>query len=68
MRDFIPWFARLDPELLPLMDLPQFAPRRLDGTLVWPLEAPMIDAARHAVFREVRIESGLPQGSDVLSK
>ena len=23
------------------------------------------DAARHALFREVRIESGLPQGSDV---
>jgi hypothetical protein len=25
----------------------------------------MIDAARHALFREVRIESGLPMGSEV---
>jgi hypothetical protein len=27
----------------------------------------MIDPARHAVFREVRIESGMPQGSDLQS-
>jgi hypothetical protein len=33
---------------------------------VWPLEASMIDAARHALFQEVRIESGMPQGSDLL--
>ena len=30
-----------------------------------PLTSGMIDAARHALFREVRIESGLPQGSEV---
>jgi len=35
-----------------------------DLSLIWPLEAPMIDAARHALFREVRIESGLAPGSD----
>ena len=27
----------------------------------------MIDAARHALFKEVRIESGMPQGSDLTS-
>jgi len=57
--------ARLDPELHPLLDRPAFGPRRMDVTLVWPLEAPMIDPARHALFKEVKIESGMPQGSDV---
>jgi hypothetical protein len=57
--------ARLDPELHSLLDHEPFAPRRAAATLVWPLEAPMIDAARHALFREVRVESGIPQGSGV---
>jgi TolB-like protein len=65
IRDFLPWLVRLDPELHPLLDRARFAPRRASVTLVWPLEAPMIDAARHALFREVRIESGMPQGSDL---
>jgi len=55
--------ARLEPELHPLLDREPLAPRRCDLALVWPLEAPMIDAARHALFREVRIESGLAPGS-----
>ena len=67
VRDLAPTIARLDPGLHPLLDRAPLAPRRRDTTLVWPLEAPMIDAARHRLFREVRIESGLPQGSDVLS-
>jgi tetratricopeptide (TPR) repeat protein len=57
--------TRLDPELHPLLDRAPFAPRRWDVTLVWPLEAPMIDPARYALFKEVRIESGMPQGSDL---
>ncbi len=65
VRDLAVCLARLDPETHPLLDLPPLAPRRWDGALMWPLEAPMIDATRHALFREVRIESGLPQGSDV---
>jgi serine/threonine protein kinase/tetratricopeptide (TPR) repeat protein len=60
--------VRLDPELHPLLDREPFAPRRRDAVLVWPLEAPMMDAARHALFREVHIESGIPRGSDVLQK
>ena len=68
MRDLAHWVARLDPELHPLLDREPFAPRRSSATLVWPLEAPMIDAARFALFREVRIESGLPQGSEILPK
>ena len=40
---------------------PLFAPRRMDETLVWPLEAPMIDAARFRLFREMKVESGLPE-------
>ena len=65
VKDLVPTLARLDPELHPLLDREPFAPRRRDATLVWPLEAPMIDAARYALFREVRIESGQPRGSDV---
>ena len=57
--------VRLDPELHPFLDRAPFAPRRLDATLIWPLEAPMIDPARYALFKEVRIESGMPQGSDL---
>jgi TolB-like protein/Flp pilus assembly protein TadD len=63
--DLAPIIVRLDPALHPLLDRPPFAPRRWEGSLVWPLESPMIDAARHALFREVRIESGLPMGSEV---
>ena len=66
IEDFAPILTRLDPELHPLLDRARFAPRRSDLTLVWPLEAGMIDAARHSLFREVRIESGLPKGSDAL--
>ena len=62
-----PTMTRLDPELHPLLDRAPFAPRRWDVTLIWPLEAPMIDAARYALFKEVRIESGMPQGSDLQS-
>jgi len=65
LGEMAPISARLEPDLHPLLDEPPYAPRRMDAALVWPLEAPMIDAARHAVFREVRIESGRPRGSDV---
>ena len=68
LRDLAPTLARLDPELHPLLDHAPLAPRRCDLALVWPLEAPMIDAARHALFREVRIESALPQGSEVRAR
>jgi serine/threonine protein kinase len=67
IRDFDHILVRLEPDLHPLLDHDHFAPRRLDGALIWPLEAPMLPAAVHAVFREVRIESGLPQGSDIIS-
>ena len=63
VRDMAGVLARLEPELHPLLDRAPLAPRRSDLPLVWPLEAPMIDAARHALFREVRIESGLAPGS-----
>jgi TolB-like protein/Tfp pilus assembly protein PilF len=64
-KDLAPMTARLCPGLHPLLDHAPFAPRRMDATLVWPLEAPMIDRARFRLFREVRIESGLPDGTDV---
>jgi serine/threonine protein kinase/Tfp pilus assembly protein PilF len=60
-----PVMVRLDPELHPYLDRAPWAPPRLDVALIWPLEAPMIDPARHALFKEVRIESGMPQGSDL---
>jgi len=52
---------RLDPALLALANEPDFAPRRFEQTLVWPLEAPMIDAARFRMFREMKVESALPE-------
>ena len=52
---------RMDLDLLPLADEAPFAPRRMDETLVWPLEAPMIDAARFRMFRDMKVESGLPE-------
>ncbi len=58
--------ARLDPGLHPLLDEPPYAPRRWDVTLVWPLEAPMIDPARFELFREVKIASTRPPRSSVL--
>jgi hypothetical protein len=62
-----PMLVRLDPMLHPLLDHPPFAPRRSTTMdLVWPLEAPMIDRERLKLFRQVRIESGLPEGSDIL--
>jgi len=58
-------FLRLEPTLHPLVDQAPFAPRKSAMTLVWPLEAPMIDRARFRLFKEVKIESGIPEGSEV---
>ena len=65
LSDLSGTLARLDRALHPVLDLAPFAPRRRDEALVWPLEAPMLDASVHRLFREVRIESGLPAASDV---
>ena len=65
MSDLAPTEIRLVPALHALADLPPFAPRRIDRTLVWPLEAPMLRRSTFKLFREVRIESGLPEGTDV---
>ena len=65
LTDLSPVIVRLDPELHALLDREPFAPRRLDATLVWPLEAPPIDDAQRALFKDVRVESGVPKGSDV---
>jgi hypothetical protein len=67
IHDLAPVLARLEPEAHVALDHPRLAPRRSEMALVWPLEAPMIDAARHALFREVRIESGIPVGSEMVS-
>ena len=61
LRFIGPMLVRLIPELHPLCDEPPYSPRQFDRTLVWPLEAPMIDAARFRLFKEVRLESGLPE-------
>jgi serine/threonine protein kinase/Tfp pilus assembly protein PilF len=57
--------VRLAPPIHALLDAPPFAPRRRAGALIWPLEAPMMERAVHSVYREVRIESGLPEGSEL---
>ncbi|MEP7028364.1 MAG: hypothetical protein ABI960_07205, partial [Candidatus Eisenbacteria bacterium] len=56
-----PTTIRIESDLMALADVPAFAPRRMDQALVWPLEAPMIDAARFRLFREMKVESGLPE-------
>jgi tetratricopeptide (TPR) repeat protein len=66
--EIISMAARLNVECHPLLDRPPLAPRKSPLTLVWPLQAPMIDEARFSVFKEVRIESGRPEGTDVLGK
>ena len=67
LTEYPPVLARLIDLLHPLLDLEPFAPRRSKLGLVWPVEAPMIDRTRLRLFREVRIESGTPEGSDVLA-
>ena len=64
-NDLAPTLVRMVPDLHAVLDRPPFAPRRWDVALVWPLEAPMIDPARFALFREVRIESGRPPASEL---
>jgi non-specific serine/threonine protein kinase len=67
-QQFVPIAARLNVECHPLLDRPPLAPRKSPLTLVWPLQAPMIDEARFSVFSEVRIESGRPEGTDILGE
>jgi serine/threonine protein kinase/Flp pilus assembly protein TadD len=64
LRALAPTIVRLDPALHAVLDRAPFAPRRRDVALVWPLEAPMPSADVHRLFREVRIESGLPPRAD----
>ena len=56
---------RLDPDFHALLDRPEFAPRRSEATLVWPVEAPMMHRSILRLFREVKIESGMPEGTDL---
>jgi tetratricopeptide (TPR) repeat protein len=58
--------ARLDPKMHPLLDRKVLAPRKCDQTLVWPLQAPMIDETRFGLFKRVVVESGRPGGSSIL--
>jgi serine/threonine protein kinase/tetratricopeptide (TPR) repeat protein len=67
IHSIAPVMLRLEPLLHPLLDLEPFAPRRSPLGLVWPLEAPMIDRARFQLFTGVRIQSGRPEGSDILA-
>ena len=66
-RDLIQTMARIEPGLHPLVGRPPLLPRKWDTTLVWPLEAPMLPASVLPLFREVRIESGQPQMSELRS-
>jgi len=68
IKDVAPVLLRLDPLAHPLLELDAFAPRRSPLTLVWPVEAPMIDRTRLRLFQDVRIGSGTPEGSDVLAE
>jgi serine/threonine protein kinase/Tfp pilus assembly protein PilF len=56
-----PTYIRLYAPLHRLTEQPKYLPRRRDAVLVWPLEAPMMAPEVHALFREVHVESGLPE-------
>ena len=64
-RDLAPAFVHLESALHPLLARTLMGAWRGRMDLVWPLEAPMMDAAVHRVFRQVRIESGIPPASEV---
>jgi len=64
--NYVPMMLRLEPACHPMLDHEHFGPRVSPLTLVWPLQAPMIDEARFRLFNEVKIESGRPEGSDFL--
>jgi len=57
--------VRLEPELHPALRLERFLPAKSDLIIVWPLEAPMPSPAVHALFKEVRLESARPTGSQL---
>ena len=65
VRDLAPVAIRLLPHLRPLLGSPPFTPRRMDAVLVWPLEAPMPDREMLSLFREIRLDTGTPEGSGV---
>jgi Tfp pilus assembly protein PilF len=64
--DILSIAARLDPKMHPLLDRKVMAPRKCDQTLVWPLQAPMIDETRFGLFKRVVVESARPTGSSIL--
>jgi len=65
LQGLVSTFVRLIPELHPLLDLPSLTPRRRDTALIWPVEAGRLDPSILGLFREVRLESGMPNASDI---
>jgi len=65
---YLPVALRLEHGCHSLLDQNEFGPRKAAMTLIWPLEAPMIDPARFALFEDVRIKSGRPDGTSLLEK
>ena len=63
--DVAPMLIRMQEMMHPFLDLAPFQPRQSKLELVWPLEAPMIDRTRLGLFRQVRIASGMPAGSNI---
>jgi len=63
--DLAPTSIRMTPALHSLLDREPFGPREWDATLIWPVEAPMMPRSFLSLFKEIRIESGLPPLSEV---
>lgn len=63
--DLVPMMVRIHPGLHPLLDFPSLAPRRRDVALIWPVEAGRLDPSILGLFREVRLESGMANTSDI---
>ena len=67
-KTFFPVIFRMVHGCHPLLDRAEFGPRKAPTTLIWPLQAPMIDEARYALFEDVRIKSARPGSTDVLGQ
>jgi TolB-like protein/Flp pilus assembly protein TadD len=67
-RHYVDILPRLFVLCHPLLDHPPCAPRKCRLTLTWPVQAPMVPESFVDLFKEIRIESGKPEGTNILGE
>ena len=65
---YFPTMPRLFDGCHPLLGQPPCAPRKSPLTLVWPAQAPMVPESLLGLFKRICIESGKPEGTDILGE